>query len=124
MKIKTSTYFASIVFAVIANGIAFNADADTVVTTFNVPTCKSWIEDVKTEKDRRNMQWISGFVSGAAAMWSIKNDFNILKNENIESVYARADKFCKENQNTLLSEAASQYLLELIEKKSPQKNDR
>jgi len=124
MKIKTRNYFASIVFAVVVNSIVFNANADTVVTTFNVPTCKSWIDDVKTEKDRRNMQWISGFVSGAAAMWSINNGFDILKNENIESVYARADKFCRENPDTLLSEAASQYLFERIEKNSPHKNDR
>lgn len=69
------------------------------------------------------MQWISGFVDGAAAMYSIANDFDILKNENIDSVYARADKFCKETPDRLLSEAASQFLLELVEKKMPKKNN-
>ena len=124
MKIKTRNYFASVVFAVVINSIPFNADADTVVTSFNVPTCKSWIGDVKTEKDRRNMQWISGFVSGAAALWSIQHDFNILKNEHIESVYARADKFCKENPDADLVQATDQYLSELFEQKKPTQNDR
>ena len=86
-------------------------------TTRGEPTCKDWIKDKNTPTEKENVSWIAGYVSGLAAVLSIENEIDLLKNESINNLFGWTDEYCKRHPNERISGPAEDYLFDILKQK-------
>lgn len=119
MKILT------VMLIVLAIGYSANSHA---VILLGTPSCGQWVagrtkdsqqasEVVQHIKGEQYKSWLMGYLSGLAAISNaVKNDVDVLKGAEAESIFLWMDNYCKTNPLDTLSDGGLSVFTELAKK--------